>query len=271
MESSRSWSGRPEESPKSPKISRQVSLARRRCASKTAIFTKTFTPRVCTGTFASSAAYPSAKSSDFENRDSHMPRSATRAAENQGHRCRRGRMSVAFRAHRRAGDRWRLGDNQRHARPPCLSWWIRGRSVGFRWEGMCFRFGDCVLDAETHELLREGRAVRLCPKAFQLLSVVIAERPQALSRDDIHGVLWPKTFVAATTLTSLVKELRAAIGDDADAPRYIRTVPSFGYAFSGEAREVRRRPPAGFFCRLIGPDSEVGLSEGDNPLGRGPD
>jgi DNA-binding winged helix-turn-helix (wHTH) protein len=136
---------------------------------------------------------------------------------------------------------------------------------------MRVRFGDCVFDAETRELLRAGRAARVSPKAFQLLGVLLEKRPRALSKDEIHAALWPKTFVADTTLTTLVKELRAVLGDDAEEPRYIRTVPAFGYAFSGEARDVRRRPPSGFFCRLIGPDSEAGLSEGDNVIGRGPE
>lgn len=133
------------------------------------------------------------------------------------------------------------------------------------------RFGDCILDSETRELLRLGRAVRVSPKAFQLLQLLIEKRPKALSKDELHAVLWPKTFVADTTLTGLVKEIRAAIGDDAQAPRFIRTIPAFGYAFSGEARDVRRSVAAGFFCRVIGPDAQAGLVEGDNILGRGPD
>ncbi|HEY7575129.1 MAG TPA: winged helix-turn-helix domain-containing protein, partial [Thermoanaerobaculia bacterium] len=141
----------------------------------------------------------------------------------------------------------------------------------FSWWAMRVRFGDCVFDAETRELLCAGRPARVSPKAFQLLGVLLDKRPRALSKDEIHAALWPKTFVADTTLTTLVKELRAVLGDDAEEPRYIRTVPAFGYAFSGEARDVRRRPPSGFFCRLIGPDSEAGLSDGDNVIGRGPE
>jgi DNA-binding winged helix-turn-helix (wHTH) protein len=135
---------------------------------------------------------------------------------------------------------------------------------------MRFRFGDCVLDSETHELLREGRGVRVSPKAFQLLSVLIEKRPKALSKNELHAVLWPKTFVADTTLTGLVKELRAAIADDARTPQFIRTIPAFGYAFSGEGRELRRTLSSGFQCRVIGPDGQAGLAEGDNILGRGP-
>jgi DNA-binding winged helix-turn-helix (wHTH) protein len=136
---------------------------------------------------------------------------------------------------------------------------------------MRVRFGDCVFDSETRELLRVGRAARVSPRAFQLLQVLLEKRPKAVSKDELHAVLWPKTFVADTTLTGLVKELRAAIGDDARAPRFIRTIPAFGYAFSGEARDVRRPVRVGYFCRVIGPDSQAGLADGDNILGRGPE
>lgn len=136
---------------------------------------------------------------------------------------------------------------------------------------MRVRFGECVFDSETRELLRADRPVPVPPKAFQLLGVLLERRPSALSKDDLHAALWPNSFVADTTLTTLVKELRAAIGDDARAPTFIRTVPAFGYAFSGEATDVRRSVPNGFHCRVIGPDSQVALVEGENVLGRGPD
>src|SRR5262249_52387523 len=131
--------------------------------------------------------------------------------------------------------------------------------------------GKCILDTETHELLRDSRAVRVSPKAFHLLSVLIDKRPKALSKDELHAALWPKTFVADTTLTGLVKELRAAIGDDAREPHFVRTVPAYGYAFSGEAREVHRTDATSFFCRVIGPDAQAALTDGENILGRGPD
>ena len=136
---------------------------------------------------------------------------------------------------------------------------------------MRVRFGDCVFDSETRELVRAERPVRIPPRAFQLLEVLIERRPEAIAKDDLHRVLWPKTFVADTTLTGLVKDLRAAIGDDARTPQFIRTVSAFGYAFCGDARQVRRSAPAGFFCRVIGPESQVGLVEGENIFGRGPD
>jgi DNA-binding winged helix-turn-helix (wHTH) protein len=136
---------------------------------------------------------------------------------------------------------------------------------------MRVRFGDCVFDSETRELTRLGSRVHLSPKAFQLLERLLERRPKALSKEQLHESLWPRTFVADTTLTTLVKETRAAIGDDARAPRFIRTIPAFGYAFSGEVREERGPSPSGLCCRLVGQGSEVNLGEGENVLGRGPD
>jgi DNA-binding winged helix-turn-helix (wHTH) protein len=132
---------------------------------------------------------------------------------------------------------------------------------------MRVQFGDCVLDSETRELTRLGERVHLSPKAFRLLELLLERRPKAVSKEQIHGLLWPRTFVEDTALTTLVKEARAAIGDNGRAPRFVRTVPAFGYAFSGEAR--REKVATGICCRLIGQGADVTLAEGDNILGRG--
>ena len=54
-----------------------------------------------------------------------------------------------------------------------------------------------------------------------------------MSKDDIHAQLWPDTFVSEVTLHSLMSELLRVLGDDAERPRFIRTVHGFGYAFVG--------------------------------------
>jgi len=137
------------------------------------------------------------------------------------------------------------------------------------------RFAECVLDFSTRELLRGGKAVHLSPKAFELIELLLAQRPKAVSKADIHEGLWPKTFVADSTLTKLVAEARAAIGDDAREPRFIRTVHVFGYAFCGAASDSSRAGAASgtreTFYRLIGNGREANLEEGENILGRGPE
>jgi DNA-binding winged helix-turn-helix (wHTH) protein len=132
-------------------------------------------------------------------------------------------------------------------------------------------FGACVLDSDTRELLRGGRSVHLEPKAFFLLELLVAARPRAISKSQLQDALWPKTYVSERSLARLVGDLRSAIGDRAEKPRFIRTVHRFGYAFCGEAREGPRREAAFLHCRLLWGDREIALVKGENVLGRDPE
>ncbi len=140
---------------------------------------------------------------------------------------------------------------------------------------MRVRFGKCVLDSETRELLVNGETIHLTPKAFELLEILIESRPRALSKSEIHERLWRDTFVSDGTLTSLLAEVRSAIGDTGPETHLIRTVHRFGYAFSGSA-EPEKTPSAGrrrptFAYRLFWKSREIALSEGENVLGRDPE
>src|SRR5262249_49367593 len=110
---------------------------------------------------------------------------------------------------------------------------------------MRVRFGNCLFDPETRELFRGGKGVPVAPKAFPLLEILLESRARAVKRDELRDLLWRRGFVADGSLSRLMNDLRSAIGDDADEPRYIRTVHRFGYAFSGEAvDEAGPRAPA---------------------------
>ncbi len=139
---------------------------------------------------------------------------------------------------------------------------------------MRLAFGDCVFDSGTHEVFRRGRASPLPPKAFALLDLLISQRPNAVSKEEIHRRLWPGTFVSDASLANLVAELRAALGDNAHRPRIIRTVHRFGYAFRAEvgaaARPARGRFPR-TVCRILWEGREILLQEGENVIGREPE
>jgi DNA-binding winged helix-turn-helix (wHTH) protein len=92
---------------------------------------------------------------------------------------------------------------------------------------MRVRFGTFVLDPEARELLRGDVPVALSPKAFELLIILVAGRPKAISKSDLQERLWPATFVVEKNLANLVSEIRDA-GDDPSNPRFIRTVRRFG-------------------------------------------
>ncbi|HJZ75149.1 MAG TPA: winged helix-turn-helix domain-containing protein [Vicinamibacterales bacterium] len=129
-------------------------------------------------------------------------------------------------------------------------------------------FGECVFDGDSRELLRANRSVPLSPKAFQLLQIVIENRPKALSKSDLHDRLWPDTFVVDANLSNLVGEVRRAIGDDRRHPRFVRTVHRFGYGFRTELVPSDAAHRTVF--RLEWPGGRVLLSEGEHIVGRDP-
>jgi DNA-binding winged helix-turn-helix (wHTH) protein len=129
-----------------------------------------------------------------------------------------------------------------------------------------------LLDADSRQLFRDGRELHLQPKTFELLELLVRSRPKALSKPQIRGQVWPDTVVGEASLTVAVAELRAALGDDAKEPRFVRTVYGFGYAFAGEceADGAAPLPPAhaGASARVHWEKRIVPLVEGDNVLGR---
>jgi DNA-binding winged helix-turn-helix (wHTH) protein len=134
-------------------------------------------------------------------------------------------------------------------------------------------FADFVLDLDARELRRDAAAIALSPKAYHLLQILVSERPKALSKLDLQERLWPDTFVVEKNLVNLVAEIRAALGDDATHPRFVRTVPRFGYAFREAAvgiGQTQVTDPSVRF-RLRWPDGRAVLREGDHVLGRDPD
>ena len=136
-------------------------------------------------------------------------------------------------------------------------------------------FGPFVLDLEVRELRRGHDNVPLSPKAFQLLEVLVANTPKALSKFALQEQLWPDTFVVEKNLVNLVAEIRQALGDDATHPRFVRTIHRFGYAFRDPSSEPKssggriHRNDARF--RLVWNGGRVGLADGEHVIGRDPD
>jgi DNA-binding winged helix-turn-helix (wHTH) protein len=133
------------------------------------------------------------------------------------------------------------------------------------------RFAEVILDTDSREVQRSGQRVHLTPKAFDLLALLVESRPHVVSRAQAMDRLWPDTFVADSNLASLVKEIRRALGDDARAPRFVRTAHGRGYAFWAEI--VANDETAGATARASGfritwTGHEASLVEGENVLGR---
>ena len=143
---------------------------------------------------------------------------------------------------------------------------------------MSVRFGRFLFDETSRELRAGGRLVPLSPKAFDLLAVLIRERPRALSKAELRDRLWPDTFVGETSLPRVVGEIRRALGERPDKVSYVRTVQRFGYAFvaaaTDDAAGASPRPAgrgAGTGCALLWGERLVPLAAGENLVGRDPE
>jgi DNA-binding winged helix-turn-helix (wHTH) protein len=134
------------------------------------------------------------------------------------------------------------------------------------------RFAQFTIDFETRQLLGDEREIHLSPKAFDLLCVLIESRPKVVDKAHLHARIWPNTHVVDANLNILIGEIRRAIGDSAQDPKFIRTVHGVGYAFCGTAVDVQspRAAAAALFCWIVWNGQTWQLAEGDNIIGRDP-
>jgi DNA-binding winged helix-turn-helix (wHTH) protein len=137
-----------------------------------------------------------------------------------------------------------------------------------------YRFGRFVLEQDGRQLLLGRDEIHLSPKAFDLLTILIANRTRALPKTELQERLWPSTFVEETNLASLVAEIRRALRDTATRPTFIRTMYRFGYRFVGAVEEISataHAAPAGGKLWLAFQNRRTLLLEGANVIGRAPD
>jgi DNA-binding winged helix-turn-helix (wHTH) protein len=136
---------------------------------------------------------------------------------------------------------------------------------------MRLSFADCVLDLRARQLERQGRIVPLEPKVYELLEVLIKRRPAVVTNNELDELLWPQVYVERTSLTRLVSELRAALGDTPRGSRVLRTVYKTGYAFCAEVTGVPSAAAAAAAVELVWKKQTLPLTDGEHLAGRDAD
>jgi eukaryotic-like serine/threonine-protein kinase len=99
--------------------------------------------------------------------------------------------------------------------------------------GNLYRFGPFQVNAVAGELLKDGTPVKLQEQPFRLLVVLLEHAGEMVSRAELRNRIWPQdTFVNFdSSLRVAVRKLREALGDDAEHPQYVATIPKQGYRF----------------------------------------
>ena len=133
---------------------------------------------------------------------------------------------------------------------------------------MIYRFSDVQIDDAARQVARNGGLKHLTRKAFDLLMLLIEQRPKVVTKQEIHARLWPQTFVSESSVQALISEIRQALDDDSH--HVIRTAHGVGYAFAADISEVadatKTRSARAW---LLADTWRVPLYDGDNVLGRG--
>ena len=101
-----------------------------------------------------------------------------------------------------------------------------------------FRFGVFELDARAGELRKQDRRIRLQEQPFQVLMVLLEHPGEVVTREELQKKLWPAdTFVDFDHgLNKAINKIRDALGDSADSPRFVETVPRRGYRFLADVK-----------------------------------
>ena len=108
-----------------------------------------------------------------------------------------------------------------------------------------YQFGPFCLDPVKRRLLRDGEVVKLTPKAFETLFVLVQQRGKTIDKDELLKTVWAGTIVEENNLNQSITALRKSLGDSRQESQYIATIPGVGYRFVADVKEVHEEELAG--------------------------
>ena len=121
------------------------------------------------------------------------------------------------------------------------------------------RFGDFEADLRVGELRKAGVRLKFGGEPFQVLSILLEQPGKVVTREELQKRLWPDTFVDVDrNLNTAINKIREVLGDSAESPRFVETLPRRGYRFIGEL-EALVQPVSG---AVIGPVTTVEPARG---------
>jgi pimeloyl-ACP methyl ester carboxylesterase/DNA-binding winged helix-turn-helix (wHTH) protein len=123
---------------------------------------------------------------------------------------------------------------------------------------MKYSLGSCTIDTEAYEIRCGGEPVAVEPQVFDLLVLLLRNRSRLVTKDEIFQRIWNGRIVSDAALSSRVRSMREAIGDDGAAQTLIRTVRGRGFRFVGPVTEN-----AGPSERASEPPGVVDLQSGE--------
>ena len=122
-----------------------------------------------------------------------------------------------------------------------------------------YRFQDCLIDTDRHELRVCGLTVEVQPLIFDLLCYLARHAGRTVTKDELLSAVWRSSFVTDSVLARAVMKARRAIKDNADSPQFIITVRGHGYRLDAAVETELSPPLAG--SRPLQPPQAVGAAQ----------
>ena len=107
-----------------------------------------------------------------------------------------------------------------------------------------YKFDDVVIDCRDFRVFKKDEPRRITPRAYEVLLFLLTQPGRVVSKQELFDQIWKESFVTDNALTRMIKEIRQVIGDDADAPRYIETLPKRGYRFIAQVESISPKTEA---------------------------
>src|SRR5215204_2168446 len=101
-----------------------------------------------------------------------------------------------------------------------------------------YDFGNFRLDPSEKVLLCGGEFISITPKVFETLRFLVENAGRLVEKDELMQQIWHDQFVEESNLSFNIKMLRKALGDNAQNPRFVKTVPTRGYRFIAKVQEI---------------------------------
>src|ERR1700694_1285084 len=110
-------------------------------------------------------------------------------------------------------------------------------------------FGTFEVDLQAGELRKSGVKLKLTGQPFQVLTILLERPGEVITREELQKRLWPDTFVDVEhNLNSAINKIREVLGDSAESPRFVETLPRKGYRFvspvNGAGQAAREEQPS---------------------------
>ena len=108
-------------------------------------------------------------------------------------------------------------------------------------QNITFKFDGIILEPSSNTVTRQNTSIRLEPKHCDVLSLLIRNANEVVSRITLAETVWSDVVVGEEALNRAIFAIRNALGDDARKPKYIETIPRRGYRFVGQLEDTN--PP----------------------------